>query len=178
MIPDTSLGWMAGVLDFHGAIISKGSRHRAEGSEQVTLTVTTTRQPEVIARLCELTGIRYGERETPPFSPAVLNRKGCAEHCPDAHIHALAPPVLRDTASWSVSGASLAVVLWNLRHHLVTTVQPWESTLLHCLAVAKLRGRGSAAALAGLRRLGGLGWEIPPVFTLMMNSAEEEKQTA
>lgn len=87
-------------------------------------------------------------------------------------------PVLRDITSWSVSGASLAVVLWNLRDYLVTTVQPWESTLLHCLAVAKLRGRGSVATLAGLQRLEGLGWEIPPVFTAMTGTEERGRQTA
>jgi hypothetical protein len=64
MIPDATRGWMAGVLDFHGIITSKGSKHRPEGSEQICLTVTTTKQPEVIARLCELTGItpRGGRR--------------------------------------------------------------------------------------------------------------------
>jgi hypothetical protein len=163
MIPETDIGWLAGILDFQGHIIKKDNQQRARGSVQVVLYVETRIEP-IITRLSRMTGTAVE-----PHPQAKLKeewtRKGCQEHCPEAHVH-VPPTILAmpDMYRWTVSGAALAVVLWNVRDYMCTTDEPWNWAIATALASTKLTGQGSGAALGAVRRLAGLGWELPPVM--------------
>lgn len=175
MIDEKQLGWMSGVLDMHGRITRKNNKSRV--TPQLVMYVET-KNLQVVRRLCEMTGISYETHES-SFGKSELQkqwmRRGCSEHCPDAHIHAEAPfASMPKTGRWSITGAGLGVILWNISDRLITSDVAWKWAMEACLSIAKVNGRGSGAVTASVRRLVMLGWAIPPELAGALSDDEEE----
>jgi hypothetical protein len=173
MLTEAEKGWMAGILDFQGHIVRKTNHSRARGSVQLVLYVET-KHAAIIRRLCESTGTAVEAHEQHPLKEE-WKRKGCTDHCPEAHIHMQSvnmPSMYR----WTVTGVALAVVLHNLRVYLRTEDEPWDWALETCIAQATLSGRGSGAVMAALRRLRDLGWELPEKLVRPDLAAGETEQ--
>jgi hypothetical protein len=173
MISESDLGWCGGILDFQGHIVHKDNPTRARGSLQITLYVETS-ITAIVAKLGQLTATSPEDMKTNFRSPDLM-RRGCVEHCPEAHVHAVyegaeMPPQRR----WTVSGASCAVVLWNVRDLLVTEKEPWDWALAMTLASTRLTGQGSGTAVQAIRRMAAAGWEMPPLFRDVI--AKQERQ--
>jgi hypothetical protein len=156
MIDEASKGWMAGILDFQAHICDKSNKTR--NTPQLTMYVET-KIFGIIRRLCDMTGISFREHGSGfRGEEREWMRRGCGEHCPEAHV----------MGCWEITGASMSVVLWNLRSYMITTEEPsrepWDWAMGMAIAGARLTGRGSPLVLDGLRRLSGLGWDMPPVF--------------
>jgi hypothetical protein len=161
MLDETRKGWMAGILDFQGHIVRKSNGQRAKGSQQVVIYVATASEP-IVQRLCELTGGNPEFKEQSPLKDEWV-RRGCTEHCPEAHVHTR-PVNMPKMARWTMTGAAAAIILWNLQEYMVTEDEPWQWALSQCLSQLRLTGQGSGAILAAMRRLSALGWELPPVM--------------
>lgn len=153
--------WAAGVLDFQGHIVAKANIKRAAGSMQIVLYVDTSID-EIVTRLGEMTGSNIEAKRVHKIR-AEWKRKGCAEHCPEEHVHVKEFPMPL-TARWVVTGSALAIVLWNLKPYLTTTREPWDWALIQCLKQLKLAGRGSPAVRETAIRLHSLGWDLPPMM--------------
>lgn len=163
MISDSDLGWIAGILDFQGHIVKKNNSMRAKGSLQITLYVEIS-LTAIITKLSLLTATSPEALKTTLRSPDIT-RRGCSEHCPEPHVHVVyegseMPPQQR----WTVSGASAAIVIWNLRDLLVTEKEPWDWALAMTLASTRLSGQGAGTAVQAIRRMASAGWEMPPLF--------------
>jgi len=170
MITEAELGWMAGILDFQGHVVRKNNNMRAKGSVQVTVYVETS-ITEIIERLGNMTGTSPEPMENKFAPKSEWNRKGCSEHCPEPHVHSVAS--FPDQARWTVSGAAAAVVLWNVRDHLVTIKDPsWDWAMAMCFASTRLTGQGSGQAMKAVRRLATMGWELPPVMAEAVRDSE------
>jgi hypothetical protein len=158
VIPPEQLGWMAAVLDMRGAIIVKRNQTRA--TPQAVIMVETG-QRVVVNRLCAMTGQQVELKNINPL-PAEWTRRGCIEHCPEAHIHLHDEKPMPTTSRWTVTGASAAVILHNVRPYLLTWADKNYADCYHrTLEDATLSGRGSGATRHALRRLVGLGWVLP-----------------
>jgi hypothetical protein len=174
-------GWMAGILDFQGHICDKANKQRA--TPQLVLYVETRIQ-EIPRRLGELTGTSGDAVKTHGPAPGEkereeIIRRGCAEHCPEAHVHVLntfdqMPPMKK----WTITGAGLAVVLHTIRPVLITTREPWDWALGTTLANARLSGQGAARAVGTIRRLHQLGWTVPTVFEGVLGEEDSQKASA
>ena len=160
MIDEAAKGWMAGILDFQAHICDKANKTRA--TPQLTMYVET-KTLEIIGRLCEMTGISYRDRDSGFREEKEWMRRGCADHCPEAHVHSITS-VLPPMGRWEITGTSMAAILWNLRKYMVTGREAWDWAMGQGLANARLSGRGATQTVASLRRLAGLGWEMPPVL--------------
>jgi len=145
-----------------GHVVRHSNKLRARGSVQVSVYVESS-VSEVTDKLCGLTG-SSAEPMAAPNRPEEWDRRGCIEHCPEPHIHNRFFENLPQVTRWAVAGASCAVVLWNLQGRLVTKGEPWEWALAMSLASTRLSGQGSGAALAAIRRLHALGWEVPSLM--------------
>jgi hypothetical protein len=161
MIDPAILGWVAGVLDFQGHVLRRNNAQRAAGSFQISIFVDTA-IPGIPERLCELTGSKAEGKEHHELKKEWL-RRGCDEHCPEAHVHVreVAMPL---TTRWSVTGVAMAVVLWNVRQYMTTNHEPWDWAMAQALSQVQLTGRGSAAIIAAVKRLSALGWDLPPIL--------------
>ena len=80
-IAATTLAWMAGIFDLKALVITKHNNRRA--TPQLVLSVQSTNLG-VIDRLAQLTGTAPEARERRIKD---WMRKGCVEHCPQAHVH-------------------------------------------------------------------------------------------
>lgn len=162
VISDAEKGWVAGILDFQAHVTYKKNSQRAADSQQITMYVQTSVR-NVIERLSSLTGTNpeWKPHKDPPRDG--WDRKGCVEHCPEAHIHNTLY-AMPDIAKWCVTGVALAIVLWNVRDHMVTTHEPWDWALTQCLGQVKLTGRGASAVHRAIDRYREHGWDIPPVL--------------
>ena len=167
MIPVSKLAWMAAVIDLKGKLYSKKNALRA--TPQVVLAVESINFA-VVRELSSLTGT------SPEFAMARQKpdwmKRGCTEHCPEPHIHyeGSLPPKAR----WTVTGASAAVILYNIMPYLVAHDQPWQEILDQLVGQASLNGQGSGVTLRSLRRLKELGWEMPRSFEVVL--AEQGKE--
>lgn len=152
-LPVGRLAWAAGVVETRGKIRRVDNPMRK--SAQVILQVRT-RHLDIVTRLCELTG------STPQwYEPKTIedkNRRGCAEHCPEPHIHIA--PYLPATGTWAVTGAGAVIVLHNLLPYLCTTtgMQTFMDEVVDGLPDT---GRGRYAIELSVARLRRLGWAIP-----------------
>lgn len=161
MISEATKGWVAGVMDFQGHVQVRRNPQRAPGSEQITIYVNTS-IPGIPERLCELTGTAPEEKLNHRLKDEWM-RRGCSEHCPEAHVHnreVNMPLVTR----WSCSGAAAAIILYNIRRYMTTDHEPWDWAQAQVLSQLRLTGQGSAAIIAAAKRLHSLGWELPPVL--------------
>jgi hypothetical protein len=168
MINEATKGWVAGVLDFQGHVQKRNNPTRAEGSIQVSIYVDTSIDG-IPGRLCGLTGTKPGEHNTPRLRQEWL-RRGCGEHCPEAHIHIREVNMPLSTR-WSVTGVSASIVLWNVRHYMSTSHEPWDWCMSQGLRQAKVTGRGAGATSEAVRRLYSLGWDIPSTLEGLQTKA-------
>ena len=159
MITNRELGWMAGVLDMKGRVYYKNNKMRA--TPQAVLAVET-KQMAVIRELSRLTGTNPELKKAQPLKDFM--RRGCIDHCPGAHVHQLhEESMMPEVARWTVTGVSMAVVLYSLLPYLRVD-RDLELAMQSCMKDAVLTGRGSVAAIRALIRLRDLGWEIPDEF--------------
>lgn len=158
MIPEYKLGWMAGVLDQKGIIVRKQNKSRA--TPQLVLMVESTKVG-LIRELAHLTGGRPEPREGREAKEWM--QRGCSEHCPEAHIEhqgpgpRFMPPVSR----WTVTGAAMAIVLWNVLPFMVTD-REMEHAMTEALDNLVTSGRGVGMVRSSVQRMEELGWVIPP----------------
>ena len=157
MIPPTKLGWMAGVIDLKGRVVKKENKMRKSGP-QVTLIVETRTIP-IVKELGFLTGTMPETRQRQPLKEWM--RRGCSEHCPDKHIHVEDEREMPTMGRWTISGAGLAVVLFNLMPFLL---QDYKTIYDEVIVNSPLKGQGSGAVVATIRRLALLGWDLPEQF--------------
>ena len=161
MIEEATLGWVAGILDFQGHVLRRNNSQRAAGSVQVSIYVETG-IPGIPDRLCQLTGTMPEEHDQKKLKQEWL-RRGCEEHCPEAHEHVRAVN-MRPTIKWSCTGAAMAIILWNVRQYMTTDHEPWDWAMAQAFSQIRLTGQGSAAIIGAAKRLHALGWELPPVL--------------
>lgn len=146
---------MAGIVDMKGKVVAKQNRLRR--TPQMVLYVQSKQFP-VIQRLAVMTG-------TNPEHKAMENeeggwfRRGCTEHCPEAHTH-VDRSQFPDTMRWTVTGTPMGIVLHNLAPFL-TQSERFTVARETCFRDMVLRGRGAKATVDALKRLEALGWEFP-----------------
>lgn len=170
MIEEWQKAWAAGIIDFQGHIQKSNNKLKAANTQQLTLYVDTS-ITEIVNRLAAMTGTSIETKEHHKLKQEWL-RRGCEDHCPDAHVH-IRPVAMPLTGRWSAAGAALAIVLWNLRPYMTTDREPWDWAMSQCLSQMKMTGRGSAAVIGAAKRLHALGWELPPVMTHLVPKALE-----
>lgn len=154
LITIASLAWMAGVVETRGKIQRVDSPLRK--NVMLRLRVQSRHIP-LVERLATYTGVllTYHAEKT----LTVRNRKSCADHCPEPHVHVEGAELPR-MACWAVSGAGAAIVLANLQPYFVDDER---ITKFVDDVVANLphHGRGFAAVKSSADRLRTLGWKIP-----------------
>ncbi len=161
-IPVSQLGWMAGILDLKGRITNKNNRERA--TLQRVLYVES-KQILVIRGLSRMTGNAPEPMDN--RKPKDWMRRGCAEHCPDQHIHIGTNEIgMPATSRWTITGAALAVVVSNVLPFMQSEDQicVMEEAMRQSVIQATLTGQGSGTTLGAIRRLKELGWELIPSF--------------
>lgn len=158
IVSNTTLAWVAGIIDSSGKIVRKKNPQRSERTKQIVLYVET-KELAIIKRLSDITGIRPTTREaTTTFG---WSRKGCVIHCPDKHIHIDNAPIMPTIGRWTITGASAAIILWNIIGLLIT--DRGMSDVLHELLIqVPVSGQGRAAIDRAIDRMERLGWDIPP----------------
>jgi hypothetical protein len=171
VIAPQKLGWMAAVLDVQGHVIQKKNAYRA--TPQVVV-MAESRHRRVINGLCELTGSSVEEKQQPPL-PAEWRRRGCIEHCPDAHIHHAGEFTMPMTSRWTITGVAVAVVLHSVLPYIVMDDKGYADAYQVCMENAVLAGRGSGATKVAIRRLMALGWELPPGWVDKLVIGEDEE---
>lgn len=150
------LGWLAGILDMKGVVLRKKNQSRA--TPQLVLAVET-RQLQVVRELSRMTGTAPELQKARATEPWM--RRGCVEHCPEQHIHGInegngMPAIAR----WTVTGASMGVVLHNVLPYLRNDKALGEA-MVEVLALVPASGQGRGAIDRALARLVELGWDLP-----------------
>ena len=154
--------WMAAIVDLKGMLLKKSNKDRAKNTSQMVL-VVESKHLAVIAKLAELTGTNPEAKRVQEIKDDWM-RRGCIEHCPQAHIHHHEKWQMPTTSRWSITGVAAGVVLFNLRPYLVDDMKPYDEFIAKVIEQATLTGRGSGATRASLARLINLGWELPEVL--------------
>lgn len=164
-LPVSQLGWMAGILDIKGRIQYKNNQQRK--TRQIVLAVESS-EHVIVRELARMTG------SNPEFkkidNSSGWYRRGCTEHCENAHIH-VEGQEFPTTMRWTSTGSSMAIVLHNVMS-FIRNDRGFTEAMDMAMGQAKLDGRGSPAALQGIKRLQDLGWDIP---TLLMSGVEREE---
>lgn len=162
-ITKADLGWMAAVIDMKGIVVTKKNRMRA--TPQYVLKIESKHFP-VIRRLGQLTGTQPEASRERPIKDFM--RRGCAEHCPEQHVHinedAMMPPV----GTWTITGAGAAIVLYNLLPYMTCDHMGYTEIMNRIFAQATLTGQGSGTTRAALFRLMNLGWKLPSNVTAVL----------
>lgn len=175
-IPIQKLGWVAGVLDLKGKVITKKNKQRA--TPQFVLMVET-KDRTIINELCSLTGTHVEVRDARTMPEWM--RRPCTEHCPDKHEHVHSgrdydwkmPPISR----WTATGCTAAIILYNVLPFSLANIG-MEVALHSLLDQAALTGQGSGATMAAIRRMADLGWELPPKFEEAVQKSNRTKAAA
>lgn len=149
--------WMAGVLDTKGRISKVRAASRSAPMYRI---IVETSQIEVTRRLAQYTGTRMAVAEQRKMTP--MARRGCSEHCPDAHNHVTArmPTIGR----WDMSGVGAVIVLDNLLPFCVGDVEEQREFMAEAMTYMPEPDPsrpGWAAVARTINRLYGLGWRIP-----------------
>jgi len=154
-----NLAWLAGVFDMKAGIIRKSNQQR--NTSQIVLYLDS-KNHTVVRTVARMTGTRpemQPGRKRPDWM-----RRGCAEHCPEAHVHVgeynWSMPA---TTRWTITGAAAAVVLHNVMPYMRTD-NGLSEAFAEILEHAVTGGQGWGATRAALRRLRDLGWELPESF--------------
>jgi len=166
MVLLSQLAWMAGVVDVRGRLVVKSNRQRK--TRQFVMTVSS-KDLDLIRALSNLTGTQpeiRSERMLPEWM-----RKGCVEHCPDAHVHVPYQGGYPMAGVWAVTGVSMVTVVSNIAPFLLHNnyIEASEETL----ETAPLIGKGSGMTLYALRRLRDLGWELPEKYATHLEEIDE-----
>jgi hypothetical protein len=153
------LAWMAGIIDLKGRIAYKNNKARR--SRQTVLFVET-KIFTIVTAMAGMTWTSPDMKQAKPLSEFI--RRGCVEHCPEAHVHVdkmglMMPQVSR----WTVTGAAMVVVLHNLQPYLMVD-RGYGAIVAEVLANQKLVGPGANAMLVAVRRLQRAGWKIPEPY--------------
>lgn len=158
MIPPEKLGWIAAVLDFKGNIIRKNNKTRA--TPQLVMMVES-KNWDIIRELARLTGSMaepQKERNARDFM-----RRGCQVHCPKPHVHVPDEWKLPPISRWTITGAGVAIVLYNVLPYMTSASQKGFPALMQeATDNLVLTGQGSARVKETIRRLESLGWVLPP----------------
>lgn len=168
-IPVAKLAWTAAVIDLRGKLLKKKNQSRA--TPQLVLAVES-KNFAVIRELSSLTGTNPefdSGRVTPEFM-----RRSCLIHCPEQHVHYQhsLPPKGR----WTITGAGMAVILYNVMPYLVAVDEPWYEIMDTAIEQAVLTGQGSGMTYKSLFRLRELGWDMPGSFERALGLREKEAQ--
>ncbi len=157
-IEKTRLAWMAGVVEMRGKIRVVDNPMRK--TLQIRLQVQS-QQIHIVQRLCAMTGVEIDSKPVRQIDSA--DRRGCVEHCPEAHVHGA--KTMPRMGLWAVTGTAAAIVLHNLSEHLHPDTD--LSVLDRYLDAVDLPedwsrpGRGMKAVFDSVNRLRTLGWKIP-----------------
>jgi hypothetical protein len=162
MLPPTKLGWMAGIIDLKGRFVRKENKLRA--TPQIVLFVESKEIP-VIKELGVLTGISVEFQKSSPLKDFM--RRGCSEHCPEAHFHVADERLMPANSRWTITGAAMAVVLFNIIPFLILD-KGYQEIYDEVIKNTPLAGQGSGAVVASIRRLNLLGWELPTEYEIAM----------
>lgn len=157
-IPMHQLGWMAGVLDMKGVILSKKNKQRA--TPQLVLAVES-KQMNVIRELSRMTGTSPELQQAKKIEEWM--RRGCTEHCPEQHIHVGHPDYGKSmpaVARWTITGAAMAVVLYHTLP-FIRNDKGFTEAMNNAFTDIVPSGQGRAAIDRALNRLKELDWEIP-----------------
>ncbi len=150
---------MAGVVEMRGKIRVVDNPMRK--TLQIRLQVQS-QQVHVVERLCAMTGVEIEVKSRREILTA--DRRGCVEHCPEAHVHT--GTMIPRMATWAVTGTAAAIVLHNLEEYLhPETDMSMVDRYLDSLSLPEdwaKPGRGMRAVFDSVNRLRTLGWEIPP----------------
>ena len=174
MLPPNKLGWMAGVIDLKGVWLRKRNQQRA--TVQIVLAVES-RHMGIIRELGGLTGTAPAFKKAQPL--ADFMRKGCTEHCPEAHIHI--NEYMRDgatlpaTARWTITGAGAAIILHNLMPFFMID-KDYQEIYQELLDATVLTGQGRGMVISAIRRLHSLGWDLPPVYEVALQDHEDRRE--
>ena len=158
VIPAPKLGWMAGIVDLKGRLVYKHNKQRA--TPQVVLLVDT-KEYAIIRQLGVLTGTKAEFKKAQPLKDFM--RRGCSDHCPEAHVHVGDDRIMPQSARWTITGAGMVVVLTNLKPYL-TIDRGYSEAIEQVGAVTTLEGQGSGMVMVSLQRLQSLDWELPPEY--------------
>jgi hypothetical protein len=158
---------MAGVIDLKGRLVRKKNKTRA--TPQIVL-IVETKEYAVVKNLGHLTGTSPEQIERKSLKEWM--RKGCTEHCPEAHVHIgdveyehlYMPPIAR----WTITGAGMVVVLSNLMPFLQID-RGYTKAIEEVMINTPLSGHGSTAVLNSIRRLKLLGWDLPEDYDKAMD---------
>lgn len=157
-IPVQRLAWMAGVVEMRGKIRVVDNPMRR--TLQLRLQVQS-QQVHVVERLCAMTGVEIDVKDTREIMSS--DRRGCVEHCPEAHVHT--GTMIPRMAMWAVTGTAAAIVLHNLAEYLHEgTDLSMVDRYLDSLSLPedwRRPGRGMRAIFDSVNRLRILGWDIP-----------------
>lgn len=162
------LGWIAGIIEARGKIRKTSNPLRK--STQILLQVQT-RHLDIAARLGKLTGVKVRYVESKRINKG--DRKACAEHCPEAHVHV--EPWIPAMGVWAVTGGAAAVVLHNVMPYL-SSIEERQTIVDEIVGSLPTQGRGFHAVKTSVDRLRRLGWEIPPAMAFVApdEPADEE----
>lgn len=157
VVTTEAMAWMAGVIDLKGSVVRKNNKMRK--TPQIVLYVQTKNAP-VAVRLSELTGTSPEQHPAPKAENFL--RRGCAVHCPEAHVHVPDeyPWQMPQMTRWSLTGVAAAVVLHNLAPYM-STYATYAGDVKEIFGSFAGAGQGYGAVRATLRRLAALGWVIP-----------------
>lgn len=127
---------------------------------QIRLQVQS-QQVHVVERLGGMTGVEVETKPTREIRDS--ERRGCVEHCPEAHVHTA--KMMPRMSMWAVTGTAAAIVLHNLSEYLhpdtdLSALDRYLETLDLPEDWAK-PGRGMRAVFDSVNRLRTLGWAIP-----------------
>ncbi len=151
------LAWMAGVLDMKGRIMRVSGQSR---KNPIYRLMVETSNIQVAARLAKFTGVKYNVAEARRLDERY--RRGCKDHCPDAHQHVTA--VMPTIGRWDVSGVGAIIILANLMPYFVADTEKHQGFLDEALKLVPPpdpKRQGWAAVARTINRLHGLGWRIP-----------------
>jgi hypothetical protein len=162
------LAWFAAVIEVKAGITKK--THAARKTPQVSLYVDT-RQLEIVNRLCTLTGQKVEPKSQRPLTK--FDRRSCDIHCPTPHVHVNDyednRKELMPTKRWTISGASIVVVLHNTVQYMTSEGQnKFSAILVDAKANVPMNGQGSGMVKNGIRRLALLGWNLPKDYLVAM----------
>jgi hypothetical protein len=177
MIPAPQLGWMAGILDLKGRVLYKNNQRRAPGSRQMVLAVDST-QITIIRELARMTGT-HPELKKVQEGKEGWWRKSCEQHCDTAHVHVTpgGPGDFPASARWTITGTGMVIVMHNVLPFMRSD-HGFPEIMEEAMDQAKINGRGSPATLNSIRRLMGLGWELPEELKTSMERKLENEEAA
>ena len=172
MIPAPKLGWIAGIVDLKGRLLYKNNKQRA--TPQVVLMVET-KEYSIIKTLGTLTGTRAEFKKAQPLKDFM--RRGCNDHCPEAHIHVADERIMPQVARWTITGAGMVVVLTNLMPYL-TIDRGYSDAIEQVGDATTLEGQGSGMVMVSLQRLALLDWELPERYAQALRDHQGESDTS